>query len=150
MGSKIGYKGRGNQMQAYGRQNIDPVPHSLIKSTLQAALRSATSISGSRANMHQGMSSHRLPRLLPRLSRISTPNGDKYARYIRIPHHHDFDDVRTWWLLPEQQRDYPNLSKWRLIYSRFLQCQHQWNVCFRLQTLRSLIDEIVLKQIRWR
>lgn len=64
--------------------------------------------------MHQGMSSHGLPRLLSRLSRISTPNGDEYARYICIPPHHDFDDVRTWWLLPEQQRDYPNLSKMAL------------------------------------
>jgi hypothetical protein len=64
--------------------------------------------------MHQGMSSHRLARLLSCLSRISTPNGDEYARYIRIPPHHDFDDVRTWWLLPEEQRDYPNLSKMAL------------------------------------
>jgi hypothetical protein len=30
-----------------------------------------------------------------------------------MPPHHDFDDVRKWWLLPEQQRD-PNLSKMAL------------------------------------
>jgi hypothetical protein len=42
---------------------------------------------------------------------VYTPNGDEYARHIRIPPPHDFDDVRVWWLLPEQQRDYPNLSK---------------------------------------
>ena len=45
------------------------------------------------------------------MSRVSTPNGDDYARYIRIPSHHDFEDARNWWLLPEQQRDYLTLSK---------------------------------------
>jgi hypothetical protein len=33
---------------------------------------------------------------------------------LRLPPHHDFDDVRKWWLLPEQQRDYPNLSRMAL------------------------------------
>jgi hypothetical protein len=61
-----------------------------------------------------------------------------------------------WQVLPEMCRgasnsywkSYPNFQKWRLIYSRFLQYQLQWNVCFRFQTLPSLIDGIVLKQIR--
>jgi hypothetical protein len=33
---------------------------------------------------------------------------------VDIPAHHDFDDVRKWWLLPEQKRDYPNLSQMAL------------------------------------
>jgi hypothetical protein len=28
--------------------------------------------------------------------------------------HHDFDDVRDWWLEPQQQAVYPNLSKMAL------------------------------------
>jgi hypothetical protein len=45
------------------------------------------------------------------LSRVPTPNGGEYARYIRITPHHDFDNVRKCLLLLEQQRDYLNLSK---------------------------------------
>ena len=42
------------------------------------------------------------------------PLGDEYTRYTRIPPHNDFDNAREWWLRPEQQRDYPNLSKMAL------------------------------------
>jgi hAT family protein len=33
---------------------------------------------------------------------------------LRLPAHYDFDDVRKWWLLLEQKRDYPNLSRMAL------------------------------------
>jgi len=39
---------------------------------------------------------------------------DEYTRYYEAPPHHDFDDVRDWWLAPEQQAIYPNLSKMAL------------------------------------
>ena len=60
------------------------------------------------------MSLIELPRPCSQLNRKSTPNGDEYGRYLRLPAHHDFDDVRKWWLLPEQKRDYPNLSRMAL------------------------------------
>jgi len=47
-------------------------------------------------------------------TRKSTPSGDEYGRYLRLPAHHDFDDARKWWLLPEQQHNYPNLSRMAL------------------------------------
>jgi hypothetical protein len=46
--------------------------------------------------------------------RSPTPQGDEYLRYIRIPPHNDFEDVRKWWLESTQQRDFPNLSKMAL------------------------------------
>ena len=39
---------------------------------------------------------------------------DEYTRYCEAPPHHDFEDVRDWWLAPEQQAIYPNLSKMAL------------------------------------
>ena len=36
---------------------------------------------------------------------------DEYTRYCEAPPYHDFNDVRDWWLEPEQQAIYPNLSK---------------------------------------
>ena len=39
---------------------------------------------------------------------------DEYTRYCEAPPHHDFEDVRDWWLAPEQQATYPNLSKMAL------------------------------------
>jgi hypothetical protein len=36
---------------------------------------------------------------------------DEYTRYCEAPPHHDFEDVRDWCLVPEQQAIYPNLSK---------------------------------------
>jgi hypothetical protein len=36
---------------------------------------------------------------------------DEYTRYCEAPPHHDFEDARDWWLAPEQQAIYPNLSK---------------------------------------
>jgi hypothetical protein len=39
---------------------------------------------------------------------------DEYTRYCEAPPHHDFDDVRDWWLAPKQQAIYPNLSKMAL------------------------------------
>jgi hAT family C-terminal dimerisation region len=39
---------------------------------------------------------------------------DEYTRYCEAPPHHDFDDVRDWWLELQQQAVYPNLSKMAL------------------------------------
>jgi hypothetical protein len=39
---------------------------------------------------------------------------DEYTRYCGSLPHHDFEDVRDWWLAPEQQAIYPNLSKMAL------------------------------------
>jgi hypothetical protein len=39
---------------------------------------------------------------------------DEYTRYCEALPHHDFEDVRDWWLAPEQQAIYPNLSKMAL------------------------------------
>ena len=39
---------------------------------------------------------------------------DEYTRYCESPPHHDFEDVRDWWLAAEQQAIYPNLSKMAL------------------------------------
>ena len=39
---------------------------------------------------------------------------DEYTRYCESPPHHDFEDVRDWWLAAQQQAIYPNLSKMAL------------------------------------
>jgi hypothetical protein len=39
---------------------------------------------------------------------------DEYTRYCASLPQHDFEDVRDWWLAPEQQPIYPNLSKMAL------------------------------------
>jgi hypothetical protein len=44
----------------------------------------------------------------------TTPSQDEYTRYCSSLPHHDFEDVRDWWLAPEQQAIYPNLSKMAL------------------------------------
>ena len=36
---------------------------------------------------------------------------DEYTRYCESRPHHDFEDVRAWWLAAEQQAIYPNLSR---------------------------------------
>ena len=36
---------------------------------------------------------------------------DEYTRYCGSLLHYDFEDVRDWWLAPEQQAIYPNLIK---------------------------------------
>ena len=40
---------------------------------------------------------------------MSTAIVDEYARYCLLLQHHDFEDVRKWWI--EQRRDFPNLSR---------------------------------------
>jgi hypothetical protein len=44
----------------------------------------------------------------------TTPYQDEYIRYCESLPHHDFEDVRDWWLAAEQQAIYPNLSKMAL------------------------------------
>jgi hypothetical protein len=39
---------------------------------------------------------------------------DEYTRYCESPSHHNFEDVRDWWLAAEQQAIYPNLSRMAL------------------------------------
>ena len=39
---------------------------------------------------------------------------DEYTRYCESPPHHDFEDVRDWWLAAGQQAIYPNLSRMAL------------------------------------
>lgn len=45
---------------------------------------------------------------------MSTATADEYTRYCQLPQHHDFEDVRKWWMEPKQRRDFPNLSKMAL------------------------------------
>ena len=44
----------------------------------------------------------------------SSPPIDEYATYCQTPTQFDGCDVRDWWLAPEQQQSYPNLSKMAL------------------------------------
>jgi len=44
----------------------------------------------------------------------TTTYQDEYTRYCKALPHHDFEDVRDWWLAAEQQAIYPNLSKMAL------------------------------------
>jgi hAT family C-terminal dimerisation region len=44
----------------------------------------------------------------------TTMYQDEYARYCGSSPHHDFEDVRDWWLAAEQQAIYPNLSRMAL------------------------------------
>ncbi len=43
--------------------------------------------------------------------RISTAALDKYAQYCLLSQHHDFEDVRKWWIEERQKRDFPNLLR---------------------------------------
>jgi hypothetical protein len=42
---------------------------------------------------------------------MSTATLDKYAQYCLLSQHHNFKDVRRWWIKERQKRDFPNLSK---------------------------------------
>ena len=46
--------------------------------------------------------------------RISTTTMDEYARYCLLSQHHDFEDVRKWWMEEKQKRNFPNLSRMAL------------------------------------
>jgi hypothetical protein len=46
--------------------------------------------------------------------RMSTATTDEYARYCLLSQHHDFEDVRKWWMEERQRRDFPNLSRMAL------------------------------------
>jgi hypothetical protein len=46
--------------------------------------------------------------------RISTAALDEYAQYCLLSQHHDFDDIRKWWIEERQKRDFPNLSRMAL------------------------------------
>jgi hypothetical protein len=45
---------------------------------------------------------------------MATATLDEYARYCLLPQHHDFEDVRSWWMEERQKRDFPNLSRMAL------------------------------------
>jgi hypothetical protein len=42
---------------------------------------------------------------------MSTATLDEYARYCLLSQHHDFEDVRRWWMEERQKRDFLNLSR---------------------------------------
>ena len=46
--------------------------------------------------------------------RTTTATLDEYTRYCLLSQHHDFEDVRTWWMEEKQKRDFPNLSRMAL------------------------------------
>lgn len=45
---------------------------------------------------------------------MSTATVDEYAQYCLLSQHHDFKDVRKWWMEDRQKRDFPNLSRMAL------------------------------------
>ena len=36
---------------------------------------------------------------------------DKYAQYCLLPQHHDFEDIRKWWIELKQRSNFPNLLR---------------------------------------
>ena len=46
--------------------------------------------------------------------RISTTTIDEYTQYCLLLQHHDFKDVRKWWMELRQKSDFPNLSRMAL------------------------------------
>jgi hypothetical protein len=45
---------------------------------------------------------------------MSTAALDEYAQYCLLLQHHDFEDVRSWWMEARQRRDFPNLLRMAL------------------------------------